>query len=121
MTPDLLIAVDAGTSVMKAVVFDLAGNQLASTKRPNRYETLPGGAVEQDMARTWADAAAVLRELVDRIPDIGRRAAALAVTGQGDGTWLVDADGEPVAPALLWLDSRAAEIVDETAGNIYAG
>jgi erythritol kinase len=117
MTPDLLIAVDAGTSVMKAVVFDLAGNQLASTKRPNRYETLPGGAVEQDMARTWADAAAVLRELVDRIPDIGRRAAALAVTGQGDGTWLVDADGEPVAPALLWLDSRAAEIVDETAGN----
>lgn len=117
MTRDLLVAVDAGTSVIKAVVFDLAGNQLASTKRKNRYETLPGGAVEQDMARTWTDAVSVLRELVDQVPDIGTRAAALAVTGQGDGTWLVDADGEPVAPALLWLDSRAAEIVAECDAN----
>ena len=41
------------------------------------------------------------------------RAAALAVTGQGDGTWLVDAAGEPVAPAWLWLDARAAAIVEE--------
>jgi erythritol kinase len=117
MTRDLLVAVDAGTSVIKAVVFDLAGNQLASTKRQNRYETTPGGAVEQDMARTWSDTASMLRELVDQVPDIGARAAALAVTGQGDGTWLVDAEGEPVAPALLWLDSRAAEIVDECDAN----
>lgn len=117
MTRDLLLAVDAGTSVIKAVVFDMAGRQVAATKRPNRYETRPGGAVEQDMARTWADTAAVLRELVDQIPDMARRAAALAITGQGDGTWLVDNDGEPVAPAMLWLDSRAAEIVEEWAAS----
>ena len=30
------------------------------------------------------------------------------MTGQGDGTWLIDEGGEPVAPAWLWLDSRAA-------------
>ena len=37
----------------------------------------------------------------------------IAVTGQGDGTWLIDDNDRPVAPALLWLDSRAAPIVEE--------
>ena len=32
---------------------------------------------------------------------------------QGDGTWLIDDEGRPVAPALLWLDSRAARLVEE--------
>src|SRR5262249_42303704 len=63
------------------------------------------------------DAAGVLRALVDRIGPAARDVQALAVTGQGDGTWLSDAAGEPVAPAWLWLDSRAAGIVREFAGN----
>jgi len=32
---------------------------------------------------------------------------------QGDGTWMIDDEGRPVAPALLWLDSRAARLVEE--------
>ena len=46
-----------------------------------------------------------------RVPDLTARVSAIAVTGQGDGTWLIDDDGRPVAPALLWLDSRAAKLV----------
>ena len=114
MSRDVIVGVDAGTSVIKAVAFDLDGSELAAAGRPNDYVDLPGGGVEQDMARTWDDTAAVLRDLA--APGARpRRAAplALAVTGQGDGTWLVDRDGEPVAPAWLWLDSRAAAIVRE--------
>ena len=43
------------------------------------------------------------------------RTAALAITGQGDGTWLIDADGEPVCPAWLWLDARSAPIIESLA------
>jgi hypothetical protein len=32
---------------------------------------------------------------------------------QGDGTWLIDDEGRPVAPVLLWLDSRAARLAEE--------
>lgn len=110
---DLLIGIDAGTSVIKAVAFDLEGRQAAVASLPNTYDQRPGGAVEQDMARTWADAAAVLRLLGEKIPGLAERTAALAVTGQGDGTWLIDRAGEPVTPGWLWLDSRAASIVDE--------
>lgn len=109
MTGEVLIGLDAGTSVIKAVAFDLEGRQVGVASRRNSYETLPDGGAEQDMARTWADTASVLRELAERVPDLARRAVALGVTGQGDGTWLIDADGNPVHDGWLWLDGRAAE------------
>ena len=49
MTRDVLIGIDAGTSVIKAVAFSLAGEQLAVAARPNAMQTLGGGQVEQDM------------------------------------------------------------------------
>ena len=36
---DLLIGIDSGTSVVKAVAFDLAGRQIASAAVLNRYDT----------------------------------------------------------------------------------
>jgi erythritol kinase (D-erythritol 1-phosphate-forming) len=41
MTRDLIIGIDAGTSVMKAVAFTIWGEQIAMTARPNAYAT-PG-------------------------------------------------------------------------------
>ena len=112
MTRDVLIGIDAGTSVMKAVVFTLDGQQLESFAIANSYQTLANGGVEQDMNRTWADCAACLRGLAGKVPSLAARTASLAVTGQGDGTWLIDKSGEPVAPAWLWLDARAAPWVE---------
>ena len=113
MSRDILIGIDAGTSVIKAVAFTLTGEQLGITAIPNRYETLLDGGVEQDLPRTWADTAATLRMLGDTVPNLAARTLAVAVTGQGDGTWLIDADGAPVAPGWLWLDSRAAAITED--------
>jgi erythritol kinase len=109
---DVLIGIDAGTSVIKSVAFDLSGRQIAVAAIPNRYETLPGGGSEQDLGRTWTDAAATLRLLAEKVENLAARTAALAVTAQGDGTWLIDRDGEPVAPGWLWLDARAAGTVE---------
>jgi len=112
MTRDVLIGVDAGTSVLKAVAFTPDGRQLDSFAIANSYQTLPNGGVEQDMNRTWADCAACLRGLAGQVPNLAARTAILAVTGQGDGTWMIDTQGEPVAPGWLWLDARAADWVD---------
>ncbi|TGS65857.1 carbohydrate kinase [Mesorhizobium sp. M3A.F.Ca.ET.174.01.1.1] len=110
---DVLIGIDAGTSVIKSVAFDTAGRQIAAAALPNRYETLPGGGAEQDLARTWTDTATTLRQLAEKVPNLAERVIAISVTGQGDGTWLIDKRGEPVAKGWLWLDARAAGIVDE--------
>lgn len=110
---DILIGIDAGTSVIKSVAFSTKGEQLAVFAQSNSYEDLPGGGVEQDIARTWHDTLESIAGLAAQLPDLAQRTLAVAVTGQGDGTWLIDAEGEPVEPAWLWLDSRSAEIVDE--------
>ncbi len=109
---DILIGIDAGTSVLKAVAFDLQGCQIAASAVPNRYDTGADGAVTQSMDRTWADCACALRDLGDRVEGLAARTAALSVTGQGDGTWLVGAGDRPVGDAWLWLDARAAPTVD---------
>jgi erythritol kinase (D-erythritol 1-phosphate-forming) len=121
MNRDVLIGIDAGTSVIKSVAFSLEGKQIAVAALPNSYVTLPDGGAEQDMARTWADTARTLVMLAEKVPDLRNRTMALAVTGQGDGTWLIDKAGEPVAPAWLWLDARAAGIVEDFAvGDAHA-
>ncbi len=114
---DILIGIDAGTSVIKAVAFDLGGRQLAVASTPNRYTTRPDGAAFQDMAQTWDDCAATLRALGERVPDLAARTLAVAVTAQGDGTWLVGAGEKPVTDGWIWLDARAVTTVKRLRGT----
>ena len=115
MSQTVIIALDSGTSVVKAVAFSAGGDILATSSRPNAWTALPGGGAEQDMRRTFDDAADVLAalsaDLRARFPDAD--VVALGVTGQGDGTWLIDAAGDPVGDGWLWLDARAAGIVED--------
>ena len=114
---EIIIGIDAGTSVIKAVAFDLSGQQIAQASRRNEYNTLANGGVEQDMIRTWQDTINTLKELNEQIPDCSKRCISLSVTGQGDGTWLVDKNGEPVHDGWLWLDARAADIAQSLANS----
>lgn len=108
---ELFIGIDAGTSVVKAVAFDRTGRQVGIASLPNRYRNGEGGAVVQVPGHAWDDCAAVLRTLGELVEGLAGRTAAIGVTGQGDGTWLVGADDEPVGTAWLWLDARAAPTV----------
>ncbi|MDE2384090.1 MAG: carbohydrate kinase [Alphaproteobacteria bacterium] len=114
---DIIIGIDAGTSVIKAVAFDLSGRQLQTAAIPNRYSTTAEGAATQSLPQTWADCAKALRDLGEKVPGLAARTAAIAVTGQGDGTWLVGRNNEPVADAWLWLDARAAATVDRLSNS----
>lgn len=112
---NLIIGVDAGTSVIKAVAFDLNGRQLAAASVRNSYATGADGSATQSMLQTWADCIAALRGLADKVDALASRTAAVSLTGQGDGTWLVGQGNEAVADAWLWLDARAAPTVRELA------
>jgi erythritol kinase (D-erythritol 1-phosphate-forming) len=109
---DILIGIDAGTSVIKSVAFDLGGRQLAMAAVPNSYEAVGRNGSVQDLERTWTDTAKTLVDLAAKVDNLPGRVAAIAVTGQGDGTWMIDRDGEPVGKGWLWLDARASEIVE---------
>ena len=110
---DILIGIDSGTSVVKAVAFDLAGeaDRLGLGAEPLRHRRRRGGDASRS-ARTWADCVQAIRGLGEKVEGLARRTAAIAVTAQGDGTWLVGAGDAPVGDAWLWLDARAAPSVE---------
>ncbi len=111
MTKNIIIGIDSGTSVIKAVAFDLGGQQLAVASVRNKYATGDDGSATQPLLQTWLDCATALRELGEKVPNLPTRTSAIAVTGQGDGTWLVGPDNRPSSDAWLWLDARAAPTV----------
>ncbi len=98
------------------MAFDLAGRQLAASSAPNRYHIGTDGAATQSLARTWDDCAAALCGLGQMVEGLAARTAALSVTAQGDGTWLVGRGG-PAGDAWLWLDARAAPTVARLAAD----
>ena len=114
---DLIVGIDAGTSVMKAVAFTLAGHQIASASVRNSYATGDDGSATQSLDQTWSDCARALRGLAEKVDGLAARTAAIAVTGQGDGTWLVGAGNSPASDAWLWLDARAAPTVERLAAS----
>jgi erythritol kinase (D-erythritol 1-phosphate-forming) len=108
---DIIIGIDAGTSVIKAVAFDLSGRQIACASARNNYMTGEDGSASQSLDQTWLDCVLAVRKLGSRVEGLAARTAAIAVTGQGDGTWLVGKENKPVGDAWLWLDARAAPTV----------
>lgn len=114
MAGESYLGVDAGTSVVKAAVFDGDGNALAVEGKPLELRHGQGGAVEQDLDAIFAGLEEVVRAAVAKS---GTTPGSIALTGQGDGCWLTDADFRPVRPAMSWLDGRAAALVDEWTAN----
>src|SRR5690606_13213613 len=74
----------------------------------------PRGEAEADMDAIWEAAVSTIQGVVEELGD--HEIIAIAVTGQGDGAWFIDAAGRPPRNASLWLDGRAsARLADRTA------
>lgn len=108
---DVLIGLDAGTSTVTAVAFAPDGREIALSTGAKAVHQVADGGVEQDPGEAWQAAAAALRDLAGKVPHLAARTAVVAITGPDGGTWLVDEDGDPVAPAWLAADRRATGLV----------
>jgi xylulokinase len=103
---DVLVAVDVGTSGARAAAFDLDGHRQIEVRRGFTTSTPRPAWAEQD-ALAWRSASlSALRELVARVGP-QRRVHAIALTGQCPSVVLIDADGRPVRPGLIYRDNRA--------------
>ena len=103
------LCIDTGTTVIKAVLFDRDGVAIGGARRETAALRPESAWSEQSMPAIWDAVAGLIREL-KRAADEPIRT--IAITGQGDGAWLIDAAGEPVGPAILWNDGRAGAIVE---------
>ncbi|WP_167583775.1 FGGY family carbohydrate kinase [Kineococcus rubinsiae] len=108
MARRLFVGVDVGTSVVKAVALDERGREVGVRSDRVPLERPRPQHAEQDTGAVVAAVASVLRQLTSAVDG---EVALVSVTGQGDGCWLVDADGRPVAPGITWMDGRSAAVV----------
>jgi xylulokinase len=106
----VILAVDVGTSALKAVLYDRAGKVTAQTSRRYGYATPQPGWAEADPEAWWTAFDASVLELAQRADLAAVRA--VAFTGQMHTAVLLDAAGAVIPPTILWLDRRA---VAETA------
>ncbi len=110
-----LLGIDAGTTSLKAGVFDTDGSTLAVAVEEYRLLTQGADRVELDPERYWQ---AAVRATAAAIAHAGIPTAdvdAIAVSSQGETVTPVAADGTPLGPAIVWLDNRARAEADELA------
>ncbi|HHY66190.1 MAG TPA: carbohydrate kinase [Alicyclobacillus sp.] len=110
MCEDLILTIDVGTSVVKALIVNGNGHTIARAAESMNVEYC-GLQAELDMETVWKTVARVMRSCLNRAPK--EQVAAVGLTAQGDGCWLIDAEGRPTGPAILWNDGRANQLVQQ--------
>ncbi|WP_369018696.1 FGGY-family carbohydrate kinase [Thermatribacter velox] len=114
---DFILAVDAGTSSLKAVVFDFEGREIVSVSKdyPTRFSA--PGEVEQDPDSWWDALVFCLHRLWDK-GIVPQSIAGVCVTGQMELCLPLDLNYKPLYPAILCSDMRAQQEMDLVAESI---
>ena len=115
MTRELVVGVDVGSQGTCAQAIASDGERVATTYVPHTLSYPQPGWAEQD-AREWRGAVAQALAEVQRAADGTFRAVAFG--SQLDGLVAADASGEPVGPALIWMDRRATAQCEAAADRI---
>jgi glycerol kinase len=110
----LVIAVDAGTTGVRAIAFDEHGLPVYSAYREfPQYFPRPGW-VEHDADEIWAAVQVVLGEVSDSARSARRTIAAIGVTDQRETVVAWDRrTGRPRHRAIVWQDRRTAARCEE--------
>jgi xylulokinase len=104
--------VDAGTTAMKAGLFDAEGRALAIAAREYRLETSQPNWVELEPEVYWQTCREAVGEVLARSGVTAGEVASLAISSQGETLIALDAAGRPTRKAIVWLDNRAGEQAD---------
>jgi xylulokinase len=108
-----ILAHDLGTTGNKATLFDTAGRAVASAFES--YETAYPRAnwAEQDAADWRRAVFEGTRRLLAKAAVPPGAVAAVSFSGHMQGALLVDRDGAPLRPHILWADQRATAQADQ--------
>ena len=101
-----LLGIDIGSTILKAAIFDLEGNELCDYgELAENYSPKPG-YYERDMDEKWTASLNAIKGVVDKAKIDGKDIIAVSLTGHGNGVHLLDADKKPVRNTIEGADSR---------------
>ncbi|EIQ09820.1 FGGY family of carbohydrate kinase, N-terminal domain protein [Shigella flexneri 2850-71] len=108
------MALDAGTGSIRAVIFDLEGNQIAVGQAEWRHLAVPDvpGSMEFDLNKNWQLACECMRQALHNAGIDPEYIAAVSACSMREGIVLYNNEGTPIW-ACANVDARAAREVSE--------
>lgn len=107
-----LLGIDAGTSGIKAVIFDCTGKEVFTSSQKNETILINDVWMEQNMNLLWIKMCNTIKSAISMSNINPKDIISIGITGQGEGCWLIDHLGNPVRNAIIWSDGRASEIIE---------
>lgn len=110
-----LLAIDLGTSSVKVVIMDAAGQLLGVGNQEYPLHSPRPGWAEQDPDAWWSATQQAVQQAVTAAGT--GPLAAIGLSGQMHGTVLLDAALQPLGPAIIWADQRSRAVVAQFAAR----
>lgn len=111
-------AIDQGTTSSRCIIFDHQGRIAGVAQREHEQIFPRPGWVEHDPESIWRNTESVIADAL-RSCDIGAaEVAAAGITNQRETTVVWErATGKPIHHALVWQDTRTADLTVQLAGD----
>lgn len=115
------MALDAGTTSVRAIIYDENLNSIACSKREFTQIYPKPGYVEHDPSEVFACCYTVMTETILISGISAKNIAGIGITNQRETTVVWDKNtGAPVCNAIVWQCRRTADICKDIEANGYA-
>ena len=111
------MALDAGTSSVKAALFDGSGRQIAVDSKEYELEKPAPETVEVDPEVYWMATEKAIKSVIEKSEVNPQDVLSIGVTSQGETLITLDQEGKPLRKAIVWLDNRAVSEAKEISAN----
>jgi glycerol kinase len=110
---DYILALDAGTTSSRAIIFDRSGTSIGVAQHEFTQHFPKEGWVEHDAEEIWNTQLKAIKEVLVSSNIQAHQIHAMGITNQRETTILWDRKtGVPVHRAIVWQDRRTASICD---------
>lgn len=117
---NLLLGLDAGTTSVKAALFEPGGRCLAIARQEYQLETPAVDRAELNAEVYWEACIKTVRQVIKDSHEDPEQIVALGVSSQGETLICVDEAGNPLYPAIIWIDNRATSQATELSTKFSA-
>lgn len=108
-----ILTIDKGTTVVKSILFDQDGTEVAVVRLDEHTSHPQPGWHEEDVELAWENTAEMVRQVIRSSGVDVREILAIGITAHMGGLILLDSSNHPLYRNILWDDNRAARIVEE--------
>jgi len=118
---DLLLGIDVGTTGTKSAIFTTGGTLVSVGQSDYGIQHEHPGWAEQNPEDWWTAVCRTTRQAISAAGGNPERIAGIAVSSQAPAMLPLDRHGQPLRPALIWMDRRSEREAQELAQQCGEG